>query len=194
MCIENESTGKYLCSHAPYTRFTSVFNLTGGSNREKKCPKARSDDSSNVAKPILESFSKLNDVEIKRLQNLFNIAYFLAKEKKPFGDMEAQCELAKKLGVDVGQNYHNENWASKFICVIGDTLLHEISEIIRASNFVSILADGSTDVSVLKQEVVYLRYIHNGLAKTTMIGIVNLDHGHAEGVFQVLYGNLSIFI
>ena len=25
MCIENESTGKYTCSHAPYTRFTSVF-------------------------------------------------------------------------------------------------------------------------------------------------------------------------
>ena len=26
MCIENESTGKYSCSHAPYTRFTSVFS------------------------------------------------------------------------------------------------------------------------------------------------------------------------
>ena len=25
MCIENESTGKYICSHAPYTRFTSVY-------------------------------------------------------------------------------------------------------------------------------------------------------------------------
>ena len=25
MCIENESTGKYTCSHAPYTRFTSVL-------------------------------------------------------------------------------------------------------------------------------------------------------------------------
>ena len=25
MCIENESTGKYTCSHAPYTRFTSVI-------------------------------------------------------------------------------------------------------------------------------------------------------------------------
>ena len=27
MCIENESTGKYTCSHAPYTRFTSVINI-----------------------------------------------------------------------------------------------------------------------------------------------------------------------
>ena len=27
MCIENESTGKYTCSHAPYTRFTSVYNV-----------------------------------------------------------------------------------------------------------------------------------------------------------------------
>ena len=28
MCIENESTGKYTCSHAPYTRFTSVDATT----------------------------------------------------------------------------------------------------------------------------------------------------------------------
>ena len=27
MCIENESKGKYTCSHAPYTRFTSVVNI-----------------------------------------------------------------------------------------------------------------------------------------------------------------------
>ena len=27
MCIKNESTGKYGCSHAPYTRFTSVIWL-----------------------------------------------------------------------------------------------------------------------------------------------------------------------
>ena len=27
ICIENESTGKYTCSHAPYTRFTSVIVL-----------------------------------------------------------------------------------------------------------------------------------------------------------------------
>ena len=35
MCIENESKGKYICSHAPYTPFTSVykgpaFNITPG--------------------------------------------------------------------------------------------------------------------------------------------------------------------
>ena len=28
MCIENESTGIYTCSHAPYTRFTSVNTST----------------------------------------------------------------------------------------------------------------------------------------------------------------------
>ena len=28
MCIENESTSKYTCSHAPYTRFTSVVYMS----------------------------------------------------------------------------------------------------------------------------------------------------------------------
>ena len=35
MCIENESTGKYTCSHAPYTRFTSVIKSIQ-SNQVKK--------------------------------------------------------------------------------------------------------------------------------------------------------------
>ena len=33
MCIENESTGKYTCSHAPYTRFTSVLRQSWRSIR-----------------------------------------------------------------------------------------------------------------------------------------------------------------
>ena len=32
MCIENESTGNYACSHAPYTRFTSVGQLSNSSH------------------------------------------------------------------------------------------------------------------------------------------------------------------
>ena len=33
MCIENESTGKYACSHAPYTRFTSVVTYRRVTNQ-----------------------------------------------------------------------------------------------------------------------------------------------------------------
>ena len=32
MCIENESTGKYTSSHAPYTRFTSVMAIKHANN------------------------------------------------------------------------------------------------------------------------------------------------------------------
>ena len=41
MCIENESTGKYTCSHAPYTRFTSVLK----------------EGSDALAKPLSELFN-----------------------------------------------------------------------------------------------------------------------------------------
>ena len=47
------------------------------------------------------------------------------------------------------------------------------------------LADGSTDISVLEQELVYIRFINSeGVAKTVMANIVELEHGHAVGVLD----------
>ena len=45
----------------------------------------------------------------------------------------------------------------------------------RQSIFVSILADGSTDVLTKEQEVVYLRYVSDGEIKTQFVFIKNLS-------------------
>ena len=45
----------------------------------------------------------------------------------------------------------------------------------RQSIFVSILADGSTDVLTKEQEVVYLRYVSDGKIKTQFVFIENLS-------------------
>ena len=46
----------------------------------------------------------------------------------------------------------------------------------------SILADGSTDVSIVEQEVVYIRYIADATVKTHFISIENLETSDAKGV------------
>ena len=55
----------------------------------------------------------------------------------------------------------------------------------RQSIFVSILADGSTDVLTKEQEVVYLRYVSDGEIKTQFVFIKNLSPADTGRVMEV---------
>ena len=55
----------------------------------------------------------------------------------------------------------------------------------RQSIFVSILADGSTDVLTKEQEVVYLRYVSDGKIKTQFVFIENLSPADTGWVMEV---------
>lgn len=119
--------------------------------------------------------------------SLFNIAYYLGKERKPLTDMKKQCMLAKKLGVDVGSNYHNDLSAKQFLNATYTNLIKDVQDTISGCNFISILSDGSTDISVVEQEVVYVRYIKsNGRADTVLVNIVAPEHGHGLGLFEAI--------
>lgn len=100
----------------------------------------------------------------KRMLNLFNIVYFLAKERKPLTDITKQCILTKKLSVEVGtnyHNYHNELSAKQFLHSTHVNLKNDTKQAISGCNFISILCDGSTDISVVEQEVGDIRYRHS---------------------------------
>jgi hypothetical protein len=113
----------------------------------------------------------------------------LQKKKKP--DFEKLCALAKKLETDIGKNYQNSFMASKFSGIISDNLKDDLISKVFSSKFVSVLADGSTDSSVQEQEVVYLRYLENGKAITSLVDIVSLEHAHAERVYTAIESALQ---
>jgi len=50
------------------------------------------------------------------------------------------------------------------------------------ANFVTIMSDGSTDPGIVEQELVYLRYVSDGLPKVKTVDVVDLKHSHADGV------------
>ena len=89
--------------------------------------------------PLSEAFSRVNENDKKRMCNVFNIAYFLAKEQKPLSDMEKQCVLAKKLGVDIGNNYHNDFSASQSIGAISGNLKDDVASDIANCRFICVL-------------------------------------------------------
>lgn len=143
--------------------------------------------------PIMSAFDKLNKLQIEKFSSLFNIAYKIAKYGKPYTDFEIDCQLIKKLGVDLGNNYLNANRCKDFIKAICEAMTDAIKHDLHKSNFVSILADGTTDVSNLEQENVCVRYISasSNTPVTMLVGVVDLEHGHADGVIDGIFKALS---
>lgn len=109
-------------------------------------------------------------------------------------DFEIDCKLIQKLGVDLGNNYLNANRCKDFIKSIADAMTEAVADDLKGANFVSVLSDGSTDCSSLEQENVLVRYVSPKTRNpvTIFCGIVNLEHGHADGVLDGIFRALSL--
>ncbi|KAK2163488.1 hypothetical protein LSH36_79g11050 [Paralvinella palmiformis] len=61
-------------------------------------------------------------------------------------------------------------------------LNEDIQGELHKANCVTIMSDGSIDVGIIEQELVYLQYVSDGLPKVKMVDVVDLNDGHADGV------------
>jgi len=64
----------------------------------------------------------------------------------------------------------------------GGGLNEDIQGELHKANCVTIMSDGSIDVGIIEQELVYLQYVSDGLPKVKMVDVVDLNDGHADGV------------
>ena len=83
-------------------------------------------------------------------------------------------ELAKSLGVpylqdlQLGGNaqYTSERFIQEVVQALGDAITDPIILSIQQSPFFSVCIDETTDVSVIKELIVYIRFICDGAVKT----------------------------
>ena len=79
---------------------------------------------------------------------LFNTAYAVSCNGKPFSEFLYICELKKLNYLDASGHYNNILACENFINTISETLKDRIRDVVMMTNCVSILADGSTDAAV----------------------------------------------
>ena len=83
----------------------------------------------------------------------------------------------------LGQNlkYTSERFMQEIVLAtcMGEVVLEPIKEEIQTSPVFSLLINETTDVSIIKQMIVYGCYIANGKTKTRFLGIVEISDGRA---------------
>lgn len=108
-------------------------------------------------------------------------AYTIAKEELPFTKFKPLLEMQRKNGLDVNKNYENDVKCAEIISCISETLKMELANKMIKSEFYSIMIDAGTDVSVKENEAINVRYVCAGQPETKLLGLVELEHAHAEG-------------
>ncbi|XP_072035509.1 zinc finger protein 862-like [Amphiura filiformis] len=101
---------------------------------------------------IGRSFRSSEAEERARIGKLIEIAYLLAWKEKPLTMFVDIVQLEKRHGVPLGMTYHTDKMASEFTECIAEELLGR-------SQYFSIYVDGSTDITVVERELIYISFI-----------------------------------
>ena len=106
--------------------------------------------------PIFLGIQQMSEKDRETLSKLHDISFHIALQRLPFTAFQNQVALEKLHGVKFTGAYENENACKNFIFGISEYLFEEnVKKKLHLENFIAILCDGSTDNSVVEQEVLY---------------------------------------
>ena len=132
--------------------------------------------------------SQLDERKRKQIDNLFSCSYYIAANNKPAGDMSELCNLIEKTGGDIGNMYRNNQACTKFIEAISDVFCDELKSELSAADYLSLLSDGSTDVTVKEQESVWIRFVskQTGKCETKFVTLSEPTNGTSGEITKAI--------
>ena len=117
------------------------------------------------------------------MRNHFNSAYYLCKKERPYSDFKDLIILQEKNGMKKSESYKNDRAAASFVDIIGWEMRSEFLNELKQARYFTLLTDGSTDSSILEQEVLYVLFVSSdGYAKVKFFAIETPEHAHADGL------------
>ena len=190
--------GRYSASIAQ-TKQRSAMAFPG-SNRLKRCVLQEHEKThahkhaltavkqkNRTAEAILQELQR-ND---KALVNLFRVMLCLAREDLAILKFDVLCSLVGKCGAQILNSYRNNHSGSEILQTLATTLTADLIACVRQSPFLSILVDESTDVSVHKQMILYLRYLGQTGPVTQFGSILQLQDGTASTISAAIRHQLT---
>ena len=135
------------------------------------------------------------------LISAFRCAYWLAKEGLPLAKYSSLLDFCKLQGctaisnLESGKNATYQSWqsAEDILQSIVEVIVSDIDKQLKDSQFVSILIDETTDISVTKKMVIYGRTVTNDCQqKTFFLGNVAFEEPHVNAT--LIYTRLKAFL
>lgn len=123
----------------------------------------------------------------RNMMTLFNAAYHLAIEGRPFSDLRPLAELLKKCELKVVDQYMNESDCQILIHHISRAFKEDLAEKIRLSPFLGVIMDGQNDDFLADTVAVYVQFVTaEGPPATEFLSLQRLNGGNVDGYLQAV--------
>lgn len=132
--------------------------------------------------PLNVAISRLTRQENESMIRLFRTAYCIVKHNFSIRSFPALISLQECNGLPFAIAYKNRMAASSFITSISSVIQSSVVESINSTDYFSILVDGSTDISVTEQEIVYVRMLKDGRPVSVLLGLMAVKSGAAINI------------
>ena len=120
-----------------------------------------------------------NEVNESMLEKTFTAIYWLAKEEIPNQKLTSLLDLLENLGVSEMKYFQHRSRPSlrEMFITLGDSIREIILQKIKQAKSFGFLADEATDVAVLEQLIIFIKYVdpQEGVAKTEFLATKSLD-------------------
>lgn len=118
---------------------------------------------------------------------LFNAAYHLALEGRPFSDLRPLAELLKKCELKLVDQYMNESDCQILIHHIARAIKEDLAEKIRLSPTLSVIMDGQNDDLLSDTVAVYVQFsTSEGPPSTEFLSLQRLSVDSIDGYLQAI--------
>ncbi|KAM9854704.1 zinc finger protein 862 [Aulostomus maculatus] len=123
----------------------------------------------------------------KNMMLLFNAAYHLALEGRPFSDLRPLADLLKKCDLKVVDQYMNEGDCQILVHHIARSLKEDLAEKMRLSPFLSVIMDAQNDDLFSDMVAVYIQFSTNeGSPSTEFLSLQRLSMASVDGYLQAM--------
>ena len=142
---------------------------------------------SPIAAALLHSSMDLTTRE--QMKRKFDIAYTIAREALAFTKLKILCELEERHGVDLGHGYKNDRICAAFVEFIACDMKDQLMSSLSRSKFFSLQANGSTDVSNIKEELLHFDpYSKYGMVhiRDSFFTVRHLSSGTSRGLYYCM--------
>ncbi len=148
-------------------------------------------------KPMEKQICKLNERDMNRMKIYFSTSFYIAQKNKAYSDFHDLIGLqvhnfGKTEDQYKYQTYRTDKKCREFIDYIAaDILETKLRKYVESDTFISILADGSTDVGNTEQEIIYITMLQNGKPVTQYVEIKSVRNANAANIAKALKDTLE---
>lgn len=131
------------------------------------------------------SLRKLNVEQRVQLVSCFYTAYSIDKKELSF----SFCPMKK--GIKFPLSYRTDKACGRFVEIIHKDIMQKTARFLSNARVISLMFDGATDFSIFENEIVYSRFVYNGIYKILLVKIQDVKITHTAGVLEAIETSLD---